>query len=124
MVRFAFNLSPRSHVDQRNLKQLGWLSVRDRVRYFRLIHVFKISRGLAPDYMMGGFIPVAKVHSHNTRGSVSDYHISKFGPSMLKSSSFCVTAKREWNSLPRDLKLLENIGLFKSRLRKYFLEQY
>lgn len=124
MVRFVFNMSPRGHVDQQSLKQLGWLSVRDRVRYFRLIHVFKISKGLAPDYLVGGFTPVASVHGHNTRGSMSDYHISKESRTALKCSSFGVTAKREWNSLPRELKLLPNIGLFKSRLRKYFLEQY
>ena len=124
MVRFVFDMSPQSHVDQQNLKQLGWLSVRDRVRYFRLVHVFKISKGLAPDYMTGDFIQVAKVHGHNTRGSISDYHISNSRPSMLKSSSFCVVAKREWNSLPRDLKLMSNVSLFKSRLRKYLIEQY
>ena len=128
MVRFVFNMSPCCHVDQRNLKQLRWLSVRDRVRYFRLVDfVFTISRGLAPDYLrgaQGGFTPVAKIHGHNTRGSVSDYHIPNDRLTTLKCSSFGFTEKREWNSLPRDLRLLGNLNLFKAKLRNHFIEQY
>ena len=124
MIRFINKMDPRCHVDQQNLKQLQWLSVRDRVRYFRLMHVFRISKGTSPDYLGGNFTQVGAVHSHNTRGSVSDYHISESGRSSLKCSSFSFIAKKEWNSLPRELKLTNGIGSFKNKLRKYFLERY
>ena len=48
MVRFIHFKDYRAHVDLSDLKVSGWLSVPDRARFFKLLHVFKIHLGLAP----------------------------------------------------------------------------
>ena len=124
MVRFVYSMHPRSHIDQQHFRQIGWLAIRDRVRYFRLVHVHKIKNGLAPDYLTGAFTAVKEVHQHFTRGSVSDFHISSPCVSSLSQKSFGYVAVKEWNSLPLDLKQIRSVTTFKSRLRSYLLSQY
>ena len=124
MVRFVYSMPPRSHIDQHHFRQIGWLVIRDRVWYFRMVHVYKIKNGLSPDYLTGAFTAVKDVHSHFTRGSLSDFHISGPGISSLSQKSFGCTAKKEWNSLPSDLKQIRLLNIFKSRLRSYLLSQY
>ena len=124
MVRFIFGMGPRSHVDQRHFKQLGWLTVNDRVRYFRLVHVFRISKGTAPEYLSRNFTNVNKVHHHNTRGSVSDFFIPGTSLTSFGSKSFDAIGRKEWNALPSYLKQIENIDRFKSSLKNFLMEQY
>ena len=76
MVRFVYGWGPRTHVGTGTLRELGWLQVADRVRYFALVHAFRIRKGLAPSYLCRGFVQVSGVHGHQTRGSTFDFHIS------------------------------------------------
>ena len=124
MVRYIFSLDPRCHVGLQDFKQLGWLTVRHRVSFFRLVHVFKITKGMAPGYLSNGFTFVRDIHSYNTRGSVSDYHISEKVNSSLKRDSFVFNAKKEWNSLPSDLKQVGSLLAFKTGLKAHFMERY
>ena len=77
MVRFTLDLDFRSSVDLTHLSSLGWLTVHDRVRYFKLIHTHKIFNGNAPKYLSESFRNFSAFHSYNTRGSQTDYLISK-----------------------------------------------
>ena len=42
MVRFVFSKGPMDHVGTAELKLLSWLTVPDRVKYFKLVQVFRI----------------------------------------------------------------------------------
>ena len=77
MVRYIFSMHPRDHVGTEHLLKLSWLRVSDRVRYFKLCHVFSIRNGLAPGYLSLNFVPVSTRHNHHTRGSQMNYAISK-----------------------------------------------
>ena len=124
MVRLIYDLDPRCHVGLNDFKKLGWLTVRHRVSYFRLVHVFKITKGMAPGYLSDGFTFVKDVHSYNTRGSVSDYHIAERVTSSLKRDSFCFNARKEWNLLPLSLKQVGYLDAFKTKLKAHFMEGY
>jgi hypothetical protein len=50
IVRFISNKPLRSHAGQQEFTSLGWLPLGSRVSYFRLLHVFKILNGMAPQY--------------------------------------------------------------------------
>ena len=76
MARFVLGLGPRAHVGTGALRELGWLTVYDRVRYFSLLHVFRVNKGLGPSYLKRGFTRVQNVHGHETRASALGYHIS------------------------------------------------
>ena len=42
MVRFIDSLDNRTHVDTKDLRNLSWLSIPDRVRFFRMTHLFRV----------------------------------------------------------------------------------
>ena len=117
MARFVLGLGPRSHIGPEVLRELGWLTILDRVKYFALLHVFRVKKGCGPSYLRKGFVTITDVHSHKTRASCTGYHIS--GEDV--DGSFRLFGKKEWNALPDRLKNLDNIDLFKVHLKKYFL---
>ena len=55
MVRYVYGWGPRGHVGTGILRELGWLTIPDRVRFFAILHVFRIRKGSAPPYMCHGF---------------------------------------------------------------------
>ena len=122
MVRFVYNLDNRSHIDSRNLLSLSWLSVPDRVRYFKLIHLFKIKHGIAPRYLSRNIVSVSDTHAHNTRGSASNFHVSKSLSS--NNSAFAFSCVMQWNALPNQIKSIDSLSIFKRELRKFLLSSY
>ena len=67
LIRFVLNLEHRSHIDNTHFRDLNWLPVNLRVEQICLVHVFKITHGLAPEYMDKYFIPLDTVHTYRTR---------------------------------------------------------
>ena len=120
MARFVLGIGPRAHVGLGSLRELGWLTVWDRVRYFLLLHVYRVKKGCGPQYLRKNFKLVTDVHDHKTRGSGMGFHISK--DDVIGSFEYC--GKKEWNSLPDSLKTLNSIDSFKVNLKRYFLEGY
>ena len=105
-----------------DIKALSWLLVKDRVRYFKLLHVFKIVHGTAPSYLTGRFVPITGTHTHNTRSSGYNFHVSK--ALSCSPTSFSYTSIKEWNDLPVALKAIVSEKLFKQKLRDYLSLPY
>ena len=122
MVRFVFSLENRAHVGNVELASLSWLSVLDRVNYFKLVQLFKIRTGSAPHYLLSDFKLVSDSHTHVTRGSKSNYQTSK--SLALAQTTFSYTVIKVWNSLPPFLKEPMSLPLFKRRLKEYLLSRY
>ena len=122
MIRFINSMDFRQHIDSHDLRRLSWLSVSDRVKYFKLLHLFRIRHDLAPRYLSHGFITVSDTHHHQTRSSSFNYLLSKDW-SMAPSSFHC-TSIRLWNSLPNELKQIEVLRVFKQKLKMYLLSKY
>jgi len=120
MVRFVYGWGPRIHVGTSTLRELGWLTILDRVRYFAILHVFKIRKGTAPSYLCRNFVPVSGVHDHRTRGSNFDFHISR----QDVPGSFSYFGKVQWNDLPNEVKAIDSFAVFKVRLKSYLLARY
>ena len=120
MVRFIFSMEPRSHIGTENLRELSWLSLSDRVRFFKLQHVFKIRLGLSLDYLGCKFEPFA--HSYNTRGNSLNYRISRELASCR--SSFAFSAVTNWNSLPMQVKCCSSLSSFRTKLKEHFMSFY
>ena len=123
MIRFIFSLHHLEHIGLRFFAELSWLTFADRVAYFKLCHMFKVKMRSAPQYMSNNFTPVASTHSHSTRGSVS-CNFSVTRPMSLAQDSFSFSAMKEWNSLPSDLKCISSESIFRTRVKKYFMEKY
>ena len=122
MVRYVNGLDFRSHVDNTHLHALSWLSVPDRVSYFKLMHVFRVRHNLAPAYLRPNFTSLTCTHSHNTRGSDLNYRLSH--EVSIAPNSFAFSAAKQWNALPNYLKNISHFGTFKRKVKEYFLAQY
>ena len=121
VVRFIFNLEPRSHITTDHIKSLNWLPVQSRVDQFMLCHVFKIINNLAPQYLKQFFLQT-KQHSHLTRLSVK----GGFGIPKVKScgsKSFCFNAAKLWNNLPSMVAQIPKYKTFKVAVKNELLNQ-
>ena len=122
MVRFTLGFSNRHHVGLPEFRSLSWLTIPDRIKYFKLIHLFKIKNGSAPRYMRPNFTSVSDMHTHNTRGSTSNFHVSV---SLSRApSSFAFSCVKEWNAIPHDIKGIASLKPFKRELRKFLISSY
>ena len=122
MIRFVHGYDSRHHIDSDHFRDLSWLTMKDRVSYFKMTHLFKIRMGSAPPYLSPGFISLLDTHAYSTRGSVSNYRLSK--DLALSPSSFVFTAVKLWNQLPNPLKLIDSPGPFKRKLKQHLLSTY
>ena len=77
MVRFINGWDNRAHVDCKNLRELSWLNIADRVKFFQMMHLFRIRNKLAPKYLLPNFTSISAAHSHNTRGSEYNFVLSR-----------------------------------------------
>ena len=122
MVRFVNGMDNWAHVDSGNLRELLWLNIPDRVKFFKMSHLFRIRHKLAPKYLLPNFRFVSDAHSHFTRGSSFNFYLSR--DLSLSPSGFSFTAIKQWNELPNSLKSIENFQVFKRKLKEFMLGQY
>ena len=122
MVRFIYGMDNRGHVDNKNFRDLSWLSIPDRVKSFRMSHLFRIRHKLAPAYLLPNFKSVSDAHNHNTRGSSFNFHMSR--ELSLSPNGFACTAIKQWNELPNDLKSISVFRVFKQKLKQFLLSKY
>ena len=102
MFRIIFGLDSRSHVDFKNLRELNWLNIPDRVSYFKLLHIFRIRYKIAPAYLLPNFTAISEAHGYNTRCSIHNFQVSR--DLSLAPNSFAFTAIKHWNNLPNPVK--------------------
>ena len=110
------------HVDNRNFFDLSWMNIPDRVRFFRMSHLFRIRHKLAPKYLLPNFRFVSDAHNYNTRGSSHNFCLTR--ELSLSPISFSFTAIKQWNNLPNDLKAIDTFRVFKKKLKQFLLNQY
>ena len=122
MARFTLGLDYRSHIGTHELRSLSWLTVPDRVNYFKLVQLFKIRSGSALRYLLPDFTLVSRSHLHATRGSRFNYQVPK--SLALAPTTFSYTAIKQWNSLPAFLKESMSLPSFKRKLKEYLLSRY
>ena len=69
MVRFVCSMGPREHVGDGEIHSLGWLPFPRRVDFFKMMHVFKVKKTIAPSYISQNFRLVSQTHSYGLRQS-------------------------------------------------------
>ena len=116
MVRFVKGWGPRSHVGRPEIDAVGWLYFPERVKFFKLCHLFKVKIGLAPVYLSRDFVPTRNVHSHVTRGSCLNFFANS---RVFSPNTFHYTVVRDWNLLPDNLKNALTLTSFKRGLRQH-----
>ena len=101
------------------LKSLHWLPVNKRIEYKILLLVFKSLHGASPKYIQD-MITYKESTGYNTRSnsnpslSVPFTKHKSFG-----DRSFAHAAPKLWNSLPKELKMLDTLSGFKTKLKTH-----
>ena len=111
----------RCHIGQKELNKVGMLSVNDRVIQLKLNHVFKIFHNIAPEYLKVHFTRISAAHSHSTRGSPFNFVVP-----LCKgngSHTFYNTAIHHWNSLPKNIKQIQEFSLFRKCIKTHLAGQ-
>ena len=120
MARFVLGLNARAHIGQENQEiiKLKWLPIEKRVAQLKLHPVHKITYNRAPEYLSEIFAEYKTNPVHETRNNSLKYKLPDMR-SKLSRTSFLHTGIKEWNSLPGDIKSLENFNSFKINVKKH-----
>ena len=119
LVRYVCSMDFMTHVGVQEFRTLNWMPFSSRVRYSSLVHLFKIKRGLAPDYMTEDFQNVRDVHSYNLRNR-ENFSLAR---NRFPLGTFNRCGISAWNELPVHLKEITTLQLFKTRLRAHIMSQ-
>ena len=97
--------------------------------YHSLVLVFKILETQSPQYPFNKLSGIQGETYYTTRyiKKQSASHLIKLGPESKASgdiakNSFKYRATSQWNRLPADVKEAKNVSTFKTKLRKWILE--
>ena len=101
------------------LKELHWLPLMYRIHYKILLITFKALHGFGPKYLSDLLKPVT--HENRVLRSSSKHLLTiPFSKSVSYGDrSFCVAAPTLWNSIPADLRAVQDINHFKKSLKTY-----
>ena len=84
--------------------------------------VYKSLNGLAPDYLVNLYTKVWEKHTRNLRSVTNDDLAVPFAKTNYFQKSFSVEGAYIWNSLPTDVKQIQNINTFNLSLRSHLLK--
>ncbi|MCG8047955.1 MAG: reverse transcriptase family protein, partial [Candidatus Thiodiazotropha endolucinida] len=98
-------------------KELGWVSVGDRLKYNKAVLTYKALNDLAPDYIASLLKPMSQAHSLNLRSTENgSLHVPR-SRTKLYNGSFSCSAPRLWNSLPHETRNSKSLYSFKKSLK-------
>ena len=98
-------------------KELNWVPVDVRIKYFEGIQVYNIIHGNCPRYLRDSVDIVN--HGANTRNTVKDTLIVPQVKLVTGQRSFRYRAALLWNQLDSNVKQAQNVSIFKDRFMKY-----
>ena len=107
-----------------HLKALHWLPVHLRIEFKILLLTFKALNGLAPDYLRD-LLKFRTPSSYKLRNdSKSLLVVPRTRTSSYGDRAFSVAAPVLWNSLPVELRDIEELSVFKKNLKTYLFEKF
>ena len=110
-VRVVLNLPPRTN---RNAMydESGYMTIKQEIFYHTVLNIYKIKSTKQPEYLYD------RLNRENIRGNlVMDKTNLK-----LARNGFIYRGSMNWNSLPCDIKTIKKLKLFKTKVKKWILE--
>ena len=120
-VRLIMKKRKRDHITPL-LKQLHWLPIDFRIQYKLAVLAFRFFDNSLPAYLS---CALSLREPTRTLRSSSETRLLVTPITSLKSTevrAFSSSAPKVWNSLPSDLRTLQTLSLFKSRLKTYLFK--
>ena len=104
-------------------KEIGWISLDERRKYQKLIMAFKIKHSLTPEYLCNIFPEtVGLMTPYNLRNNNDLTTIN--ARTQIFKNSFIPSSISLWNRLPDDIRNVETIEHFKSRLKRHIFKPF
>ena len=101
-------------------KELGWLSVTDRLKHNKATLIYKALTNKAPNYIANLLKPMSEVHTLNLRSTENGTLYVPRSRTSLYDGSFSCSALRLWNSLPKTVRNAGSLPTFKQSLKLCF----
>ena len=120
-MRFALDLSPRTHLDITHFLKMQWLPVDVGVEQLNLSIMHRIVHGGAPCYLTESFGMVSQVHDVETRHGTLSVSLPSTG--RTGSKAFKLNGIKSWNKLPLKIKKLNSLAPFKEAVRLYLIDR-
>ena len=123
-IRFIFNIRDRRASITPYLKKAHILPVQLRVRFKVCVLVFKCVNGLAPPYLSNLINQKDTLESlriYNDKTLLNEPRLAKQN---YKNRSFYIAGPRQWNMLPREIREVSSVDLFKSKLKTFLFDQF
>ena len=103
------------------LKRLSWLPVEFRIKYTVCLLTFNALLGHGPEYTTHMFVTGDTPHGLRSRDALT-LNVQRTKQKTLGDRAFKVSAPKFWNTLPKDLRSVNNVKVFKTKLKtQYFL---
>ena len=109
------------------IKELHWLTIKNRITFKILVIVFKCLNGVAPSYLACNLSLYSPART-GLRSSTDTTRLTEqtFTPRTLQSAadrSFAFVAPRLWNILPAALRSVPSLQIFKKGLKTHLFTQ-
>ncbi len=104
------------------LQSLHWLPIKFRISYKILLLAYKAQNDLAPAYLtnlLSCYNPTRSLRLQNSGLLV----VPRIAKSTKRGRTFSYSAPELWNSLPDNVRGLDTLSLFKSRLKTHLFSQ-
>ena len=114
------SLRPKTQDITPVLISLHWLPIKFRINYKVILFVFRCLHNLAPSYLtelLQLYIPGRNLRSSDKAILSYTTPSTKYG-----ERAFSVSAAVLWNALPEEIRLLDKISCFKSKLKTHLFE--
>ena len=122
-ARVVFDLKRRDHITP-VLRQLHWLPIKYRIKFKVLFIVYKALHNMAPQYIKDMLVQRTNERYSLRSGMEVTLIVPRFKCVTLGRRAFAVNAPILWNSLPRDLRSINNLESFKQHLKSYLFTQF
>ena len=107
-----------------NFKKLNWMPLFDEIKISKCVLIHKSLNGNAPSYINDLFVTNFTLHNRSTRHGSINLVCPKVQRTCDGGRTFTVSGIKLWNSLPADVRRIDNINNFKSKLRTFFKSAY
>jgi hypothetical protein len=105
------------------LKKLRWLPIQNRLEYHKSVLMYKCINNSAPDYLCNLFDMNTNSNVYSLRSSAKGNLFVPRPNSNFMKRTFHYSGTILWNSLPPNLKLIQDIDLFKKKYTDYLMSK-
>ena len=102
-------------------KQLGWMTVEQRIKYHKYVLAYKCIKKDAPSYLVNKFNYVSDSNPYALRNVVQGKLALPKPKIELYKKSFTYSGPCLWNELPTSLRNAQSVNTFKYKIKEYLL---